>query len=320
MKPTISILIPVYNAEKTIERTLDSILNQTVLPFEVLLLNDGSSDSSLKILEEYQKENNLFKVYTQQNSGVAITRQNLIKKASGDYLLFCDADDYYENNTVELISNILEKENVDLISYGYTLIKKSGNKTVLKRQLSEGIHSKKEYALYHIKGLTDLYYSSLWNKCLKKELIVKNPPLEFQHTMEDVIFNIEYMERCNSIYILEKNLYNYDQIGDSLTRGEKKDTIQNIMDAFETFQYSYSKLKDTYPDYLKDISEYTYQMLISLCDRANKLNEASTYEFIKNSNFLAEIKSNLGFDGRIIVLYKKLVSNLKYVVKKMLPK
>lgn len=318
MKTTISILIPVYNAEKTIKRTLDSILNQTCLPFEVVLLNDGSSDSSLKILEEYQKENNLFEVYTQQNCGVAITRQNLIEKASGEYLPFCDADDYYEKNTIEQILNVLEKKEVDLIDYGYTLIKKSGNKTILKRQLSEGMHSKSEYGLFHIKGLTDLYYSFLCNKCLKKELIMMNPSLKFQHTMEDVIFNIEYMERCNSIYILEKSLYIHDQTGDSLTRGEKKDSVQNIMDAYETFQYSYNKLKKTYPEYLKNISEYIYQMLISLCDRAKKINEDDTYTYIKNSDFLIQVKNNLGFDGRVAVSYKKFVSNLKQNVKKIM--
>ena len=145
-----------------------------------------------------------------------------------------------------------------------------------------------------------------------------NPSLKFQHTMEDVIFNIEYMERCNSIYILEKSLYIHDQTGDSLTRGEKKDSVQNIMDAYETFQYSYNKLKKTYPEYLKNISEYIYQMLISLCDRAKKINEDDTYTYIKNSDFLIQVKNNLGFDGRVAVSYKKFVSNLKQNVKKIM--
>ena len=315
MKTTISILIPAYNAEKTIKRTLDSILNQTLLPFEIVIVNDGSTDKTQDILNMY-KNNKLFKIINQSNAGVAISRQVLIENSTGEYLLFCDADDYYERNTIETIEHTLEREKVDLLVFGYTLLKKNCTKSITKRKLSEGLYSKKEYKKYHIKGLTDLYYSSLCNKCLKRKLIIKYPSLHFQHTMEDVIFNVEYMNRVESIYVIEKDLYVHDQRADSLTRGNKSDSIQNIEDAFSTYQYLYKVLKITYPDMIVEEKQYMYRMLLNLCERAKKMDSRETYLKIKHSSIFTEIEMNLGYK-RYYAISKVIINKCKQNIKKI---
>ena len=142
MKPIISVLIPAYNAEKTIEKTLDSLLHQSIQEFEVVIVDDGSSDETQHILEIYKKKSDIFRVYKQNNSGVAATRQKLIEKAKGKYLLFCDADDYYNTNTIETVIKTIEREKPDLLIYGYSLIKENGKKTIKKRKLDEGRYSK----------------------------------------------------------------------------------------------------------------------------------------------------------------------------------
>lgn len=306
MQTTISILIPAYNAEKTIKRTLDSILNQTLLPFEIVIVNDGSTDKTQDILNEYEN-NKLFKIIEQSNAGVAISRQVLIENSTGEYLLFCDADDYYERNTIETIERALEREKVDLLVFGYTLLKKNCTKTITKRKLSKGFYTKKEYKKHHIKGLTDLYYSSLWNKCLKRKLIIKYPRLYFQHTMEDVIFNVEYMNRVETIYVTEKELYIHDQRADSLTRGNKSDSIQNIEDAFSTYQYLYKVLKITYPDMILEEKQYIYRMLLDLCERAKEIESKETYLKIKYSTIFTEIETNLKYKRYYVI--SKLVVN-----------
>lgn len=247
MNATISILIPVYNAEKTIRKALDALLEQTIQNFEVIVVNDGSTDKTQDILEEYQHKYNIFKVYYQNNSGVATARQLLVKMASGTHLLFCDADDYFEKNAIEEVLNAIEEHDTDLLIYGYRLVRKSGRKNVLRRQLLEGTYAKSDWEHSHVDGLTDLYWSALWNKCFKKELLEQPTTLRFQEILEDVIFNVEYMGRCKSIYILEKGLYNYIQIGESLTRGKKNDSVRAIEAAFGTYSYLRDALKEAYP-------------------------------------------------------------------------
>lgn len=97
----VSVIVPVYNAEKTLERCLDSILGQTLNDIELVLVNDGSQDSSLKICEEYAVRDRRIKVFSQENRGPSTARNTGIDNASGDYLYFVDSDDYIANDTVE---------------------------------------------------------------------------------------------------------------------------------------------------------------------------------------------------------------------------
>lgn len=315
----ISVLIPVYNAEKTICKTLDSLMNQTRKDFEIVVVDDGSSDTTPQILREYQNMFQNMKIYRQQNLGVAAARNRLVEIASGTHLVFCDADDYLEKYAIELIFDTLNKHNVDLIVFGYKMVRAGGDKTVLKRQLSEGIYRKNQWEHLHVKGLTDLYWSVLWNKCFKKEIVFSGRSICFQKVLEDVTFNVEYMGRCRTVYILEKSLYNYMQIGDSLTRSKKTDSEQHILDAFKAFSYLYEALQDAYGNLKRDINLYTYRMMCELCRRAENMNSEDLYSRIVESNLWRSITEELGQDVYKVHVARKIgqiKNSLRKVIKR----
>ena len=116
----ISIIVPVYNAEKTIKKCIDSILAQTYRNFELILINDGSRDSSLNILKEYENTDERIVVISQENSGVSVARNKGIDSARGDYIIFVDSDDYISENALEVLKGEIEKNSkLDMVISGF---------------------------------------------------------------------------------------------------------------------------------------------------------------------------------------------------------
>ena len=114
-----SIIIPIYNVETTLKRCIDSVIGQTYQNLEIICVNDGSTDSSLKILEEYKNDNRI-KIITQKNKGLAATRNTGIKVATGDYITFIDSDDWYELDYIDTMNKILiNNENIEVIRGNY---------------------------------------------------------------------------------------------------------------------------------------------------------------------------------------------------------
>ena len=112
--PKVSIIIPVYNAEKYLKDTLNSVINQTYNDFEVIALNDGSKDNSLSILNEYASKDNRFIVIDKPNSGVSDTRNLGILKASGEYIACLDADDLYSPNFLSVMLGAIESSGAEV--------------------------------------------------------------------------------------------------------------------------------------------------------------------------------------------------------------
>lgn len=108
MKNDVSIIVPIYNAEKYLKKCVDSLVNQTKKELEIILINDGSTDNTLKILKEYKDKR--IKLFSNKNQGIGKTRNFGISKATSKYIMFCDSDDYYEPNMCELMFNEVEKK------------------------------------------------------------------------------------------------------------------------------------------------------------------------------------------------------------------
>ena len=115
LKSTVSIVIPVYNAENFIKDCLDSILSQTYKDFEVILINDGSTDSSEKIIEEYIKKDDRICLINQENQGAPKARNLGIKKSKGKYIMFFDADDILKQNSLEILVSSISSNNASLV-------------------------------------------------------------------------------------------------------------------------------------------------------------------------------------------------------------
>ena len=116
--PKISVIIPVYNVEKYLSECLDSVVNQTLRDIEIICINDGSTDNSLSILKEYASKDSRIKIIDKENQGQGYARKVGLDKASGEYILFCDSDDYYsELIAFEELYNYIEKVKVDVVIF-----------------------------------------------------------------------------------------------------------------------------------------------------------------------------------------------------------
>ena len=121
MSPVISVIVPVYNTEPYLRECLDSISNQTLKDIEIICVDDGSSDNSIKILKEYEEKDNRFTILTQNHLKAGVARNNGIKIAKGEYLCFLDSDDFFDLNMLEEMYNQGKEDNSDIVVCGYKI-------------------------------------------------------------------------------------------------------------------------------------------------------------------------------------------------------
>lgn len=173
-----SIIIPIFNAEKILPSCLDSILNQTFKDLEIILINDGSTDNSQEVIDFYKKKYpKIIKSYSQENSGIAITRNRGIKYSEGKYLFFIDNDDYIDNNYIETFVNEIEEKNCDVVIGGYRRVTEDGKLLFQKEPINS------PWSKY--------MFITPWGRVYKKESLVKNNLLFLDMNIgEDVGLNI----------------------------------------------------------------------------------------------------------------------------------
>lgn len=205
--PLVSIIVPVYNVEKYLDRAIDSIKKQTYQNYEVLMIDDGSTDKSLMKLKKYASEDQRVKVFEKENGGVGSARNLGLDNANGKYIYFMDPDDELLPNL--LIDNVrlIDESNVDLIIFRVWRDKVIKNKDIGKVTL----YSKKEFFLSYEK-LVSSDYSLMgpWNKIYRSELIKNNSLLFEEYSYaEDAIFNIKYYNLCRTILTNNNRYYNY---------------------------------------------------------------------------------------------------------------
>ncbi|NJX15155.1 glycosyltransferase family 2 protein [Tamlana crocina] len=205
-KPLISIIIPVFNSQEHLEKCLSSILNQTFKDFEIIIINDGSTDNSLSICESFEKNHNNIKIYSQNNAGVSIARNNGLDKASGSYICFVDSDDWLDEKFLENFDYSIDS---DLQMQGLIIWKEDGNKfeTIKFPQkcISNNIIDAIELAEKNniIRGpYVKLFKSSI----IKTNNLNFNPDIAYG---EDMIFVFEYLMHISTISITSYAGYYY---------------------------------------------------------------------------------------------------------------
>lgn len=194
----ISIIIPVYNAEKYLDRCIQSIVNQTYKNLEIILINDGSIDKSGDICDKWAEKDNRIKVIHQVNSGVSVVRNTGLDSAIGEYITFVDSDDYIELDYCEILYKALERNNVD-IAYGDY----STNKHI--RNTSKQIKwSSKEYDPVY-----KTPYFFVWGALYKKD-ILKNIRFDSDlYVGEDSYFFAQAVKKSSNLVFVDKVLYHY---------------------------------------------------------------------------------------------------------------
>ena len=177
MNSLISIIVPVYNSEKALDRCINSILEQTFQNWELLLINDGSTDRSREICDEYAAKDQRIKVFHKTNGGVSSARNVGLDNAKGEWITFCDSDDEILNNTFALYDRIINEHNeIDLISCGYLIYYKSGSlKKSLVRKISYQRIKKHIYLTAKKTVIMDFYETNVLEHLLPKEIGLMKP-------------------------------------------------------------------------------------------------------------------------------------------------
>lgn len=228
-QPTVSIIVPVYNAEKGIRRCVDSILGQEFTDFELLLVDDGSTDSSPAILDAYAAADPRVTVIHKPNSGVSATRNLALGKAKGTYIQFLDADDWITEDATKLLVRSALENNADMVIADFYRV--VGDDVARKGQIGGDATSlsRQEYADLMMKDPADFYYGVIWNK-LYRASIIRDHGVRMDETLswcEDFIFNLEYVLHVRTVAVLRSPIYYYVKTEGSLvSRTDLTDVVR----------------------------------------------------------------------------------------------
>lgn len=243
----ISVIIPAFNCEKSIKHTVDSIITSGLTDYEIIIVNDGSTDNTASVCNSLCSQYSFIKYSEQENSGVSAARNKGISIATGEYILFFDADDTAEENGFSECITIIESEKPDILVFGmsFDYYKKGKlyrsdklvpeqtgmlNKTQIKADLE---------SLYNTNALTPV-----WNKIYKRALIINNTILFNTHyfLMEDFLFSLECLKVCENIYCLPKALYYYKQSENEKNAFNRLKRIDNLCEYVLPFKEAIDEL------------------------------------------------------------------------------
>ncbi len=232
MNELISIIIPVYNSEEYLPKCIESVLNQTYSNLEIIIINDGSTDDSGKICDDYALKDNRITVIHKENGGVSSARNKGIEKATGKYIGFIDADDYIEIDMFEKLYENIKHDDYDISICNYNIILGTNKIPNNISKECKKIFNNKEY----LSGLFDknLYCGYLVNKLIKTECIKNVRFDENVSVLEDLLFLTEIHENISKVYF-DKDvfLYNYVQRENSATNNFNKKKYMSMIMALE---------------------------------------------------------------------------------------
>ncbi len=247
----ISLIVPVYNVEKYLKKCIESILKQTYENLEILLIDDGSTDKSPKICDDYAQKDSRIKVFHKENEGLSATRNLGIKLSTGEFIAFIDSDDELSEDFCEILIKAITKQNCDVASVALTMTRENGYKIVTSNDIGEIYHNSKlhvynkdtilkEVLLRHsFKNYicTKLYRRELFNSCLFKEKI----------SYEDVLFTYEMTKHVNKIAYVDKVCYKYLKRKNSITATCSE---KNLNDFLDVALYRYNDVLQNHSNYI----------------------------------------------------------------------
>lgn len=215
MSNKISIIIPVYNVEEYLRECLDSVVNQSFKDIEIICINDGSTDNSYKILEEYSKTYDNFKIINQSNKGLSTARNEGLKIAMGEYVYFIDADDVLKENALDIIWNNCKQKHPDVLFFSFENFSDSQS---LKNRFEDKFKGKKRNSicLNKMSGKDLLnffcknneYYVNVWIQVLRREFLLKNKITFYDGIIyEDNLYTLKVLLEARSAYCTNDILY-----------------------------------------------------------------------------------------------------------------
>ena len=283
-RPLVSVIVPVYNNEKLLEKCVRSILDQTYNNLEILLVNDGSTDKSIYICNQLKDLDKRIIVIDKLNEGVSITRNRGIEEASGDYLTFVDSDDYIEKDMIEELYNGIQ--DYDLCTCNYYAVK--NNKRVPKSDIEAYSIENGEINIYIEKMQKQMLFCNPVNKIYKAD-IVKKYDIRFPQNIdvgEDYLFNIEYIKYVRKAKYITKPLYNYVINKGTLSQSYRPRTLENEMQMVRNIKNIYEErefdMSYIYNQYIELLKSNIYNLQIG--NKSKKEIKTFIEQFIKEMN------------------------------------
>lgn len=264
---TISIITPIYNADKYISNCIESILAQTYTDWELILVDDGSKDSSLSICEKFSKLDNRIKVVSQENSGPSAARNKGLEIARGEYICFVDADDWIEQNYLE--TYIKDSEKYDISFMGFTREDEHKNQIIsFSQNINTNNISLKDF-------ISKIYDENVFGwiccKMFQRNIIVINN-IRFDETIrrrEDALFTIDYLYFCKSARMIKSNGYHYYEHSESLIHEDSNPLLTIYQN-----EIIFKKLSNLVNLHLLEklttefLTQYKFTMLMALMNKA----------------------------------------------------
>lgn len=259
----VSVIVPVYNAEKSLAKCIESILNQTHTKLEIILINDGSIDDSLEICNYYASADKRIIVIDQENSGVASARNAGLKVATGDYIGFVDSDDYISFDMYEKLNLAIVDAEASIAECGVYRKDASENiiaKYCLKSGIYKGNYECNRQFIEHKNSLNytcnKLYYSDL----------IKNIKFKDLHYIEDYLFNIEAYYRCITAVTIKDCLYHYidNAFGASGRLETSKGIDKTHLDMLKALEMARAFYLDKFPELCKYVDYYALKKITNL--------------------------------------------------------
>lgn len=292
-QPLVSIIVAVYNAASTLRRCFDSLLSQTYETFEVIAIDDGSSDGSSEICDEYSLSDERFRVVHQENRGVAFTRQRGINLATGKYVIHADPDDWVESETLQAMVKYAENHDTDMLICDFW--HNCGEREILITQEPTSLNS---YSI--IMDFFPRLHGSCWNKLVKREVISRHQVRfnEKIHFCEDLLFNITLLTHHIKVSYLKVTHYHYVYYdkGDSLASRYNRIVAQNDLLLFQ-------EMREVIPDKLHN--QTLPQFAVMLMRRAYEGHIHSSEEFKSQLrplfNYVKQCK-RISLDEKILLI------------------
>lgn len=304
MSQKVSIIIPVYNVEKYIDKCVCSIIDQTYKNIEIILIDDGSTDSSGQICDSYSDSR--VKVYHINNSGVSSARNVGLSKATGDYIMFVDSDDSVDRKYVELMVRNISNYQLACCSFSKIYDTSNNEENPDRCEFLDNILLDKEQCIFNIFDNPN-FGGYLWNKIFISN-IIKNNNIKFKSELkicEDMVFVYEYLNVCDSnVIVTGQKLYNYFQRSDSTLNSVKTKKWFSIIDSYNYILSS-------------NISSFSKKVISKLYFEYLKILKEAKYESINNFNSyrLDEIICGISLaNKKVNFLFLKMSDRLKYII------
>ena len=235
----ISIIVPVYNVEQYLEKCVDSIINQKYKNLEIILVDDGATDSSGKLCDELAKIDNRIKVYHKENGGLSDARNYGVERATGDYIGFVDSDDYIDSEMYEELYEAIKKENVDVVECNLKIIYPD-RVELFTEQKYYNVYTKQEYLEEYLK--IEKIFGSACVRLIKSD-IAKKLKFPVGKLYEDTYYAYDLIEKVDRYVIMNNPYYNYLMRENSITNTKFNPRIFDLIEIVEKFR------KTTYENY-----------------------------------------------------------------------